>query len=93
MHNGFYAKLALQSIRENSRLYNPFIISSIVSVMMTFVILSLSVNSGLKQIPGGANLQTILALGYVILVLFSAIFLFYMNSFLMKNRKKRIWYL
>ncbi|GMA08106.1 ABC transporter permease [Tetragenococcus halophilus subsp. flandriensis] len=88
MHNGFYAKLALQSIRENSRLYYPFIISSIVSVMMTFIILSLSVNSGLKQIPGGANLQTILALGYVVLVLFSAIFLFYMNSFLMKNRKK-----
>jgi len=88
MRNGFYIKLALQNVRENSRLYYPFIISSIASIMMTFVILSLSVNSGLKRIPGGDNLQTILSLGYVILIIFSAIFLLYMNSFLIKNRKR-----
>ncbi|MDN6664825.1 MAG: ABC transporter permease, partial [Tetragenococcus koreensis] len=88
MHNGFYLKLALQSMRQNSQLYYPFIISSIGTVMMTFVIQALTTNSGLSQIPGGDNLQTILGLGYVVLILFSTIFLFYMNSFLMKNRKR-----
>lgn len=56
--------------------------------MMTFVIQALATNSGLSQIPGGSTLQTILTMGYLILILFSAIFLFYINSFLMKNRKK-----
>ncbi|HFJ5520446.1 TPA: FtsX-like permease family protein [Enterococcus faecium] len=88
MHNGFYLKMAAQNIRNNQRLYLPFIISSIATIMMTFVMQALSSNSGLTKIPGGNNLQTILALGYVLLILFSAIFLFYMNSFLMKNRKK-----
>lgn len=88
MHRGFYLKLAIQSIQKNSQLYYPFIISSITTIMMTFVILALSTNSGLSQIPGGNNLQTILSLGYIVLLLFSTIFLFYMNSFLMKNRKR-----
>ncbi|MCD5003090.1 ABC transporter permease [Enterococcus saccharolyticus] len=88
MHNGFYLKMALQNIRKNQRLYLPFIISSIGTIMMTFVIQALSSNAGLTTIPGGNNLQTILGLGYVILILFSGVFLFYMNSFLMKNRKK-----
>lgn len=88
MHRGFYFKLAVQSIQKNRQLYYPFIISSITTIMMTFVILALSTNSGLAQIPGGSNLQTILGLGYIVLLLFSTIFLFYMNSFLMKNRKR-----
>ncbi|KAF1301444.1 ABC transporter permease [Candidatus Enterococcus willemsii] len=88
MHNGFYLKMAVQNIRKNQRLYLPFIISSIGTIMMTFVIQAISSNTGLTTIPGGNNLQTILGMGYVILILFSGVFLFYMNSFLMKNRKK-----
>lgn len=88
MRNSFYLKMAGQNILKNRRLYLPFLISSIGTIMMTFVIQALATNSGLSQIPGGSNLQTILTMGYLILILFSAVFLFYINSFLMKNRKK-----
>jgi putative ABC transport system permease protein len=88
MNNQFYLKMAAENIRKNWRMYLPFIISSISTIMMTYIILAMSNNSGLAQIPGGNNLQTILFMGYVVLMLFSTVFLLYMHSFLMKNRKR-----
>lgn len=88
MNNQFYLKMAVENIRKNWRMYFPFIISSVSTIMMTYIILAMSNNSGLSGIPGGNNLQTILSMGYIILMLFSTVFLFYMHSFLMKNRKK-----
>ncbi|WP_066193400.1 FtsX-like permease family protein [Gracilibacillus timonensis] len=88
MRNGFYLKMAADSIRKNSKMYLPFIISCISTIMMTYIIQALSTNPGLADIPGGANLQTILSMGYFVLLIFSTIFLFYMNSFLMKDRKR-----
>ncbi|GIN70300.1 ABC transporter permease [Bacillus sp. J14TS2] len=88
MRNGFYLKMAADSIRKNWKMYFPFIVSCISTIMMTYIIQALSTNPGLSEIPGGENLKTILSMGYFVLILFSTIFLFYMNSFLMKNRKR-----
>ncbi|WP_436868630.1 ABC transporter permease [Staphylococcus equorum] len=88
MNNQFYMKMAAENIRKNWKMYLPFIISCISTIMMTYIIIALSTNSGLSQIPGGDNLQTILFMGYIVLMIFSAVFLFYMHSFLMKNRKR-----
>ncbi len=88
MRNSFYLKMAADSIRKNWKMYFPFIISCISTIMMTYIIQALSTNPGLSEIPGGENLKTILSMGYFVLILFSTIFLFYMNSFLMKNRKR-----
>lgn len=88
MNNKFYLKMASENIRRNLKMYLPFIISSISTIMMTFVIISMATNPGLKQIPAGNNLQTILSMGYIVLIIFSIIFLFYIHSFLMKNRKR-----
>lgn len=88
MGNGFYLKMAADSIRKNGKMYFPFIISCISTIMMTYIIQALSTNPGLSEIPGGENLKTILSMGYFVLIIFSTIFLFYMNSFLMKNRKR-----
>jgi len=48
---------------------------------------SISINKG---IGGSQSLKTILSLGTVVIGIFSAIFLFYTNSFLIKRRKKEI---
>lgn len=88
MRNGFYLKMAADSIRKNWKMYFPFIVSCISTIMMTYIIQALSTNPGLSEIPGGENLKTILSMGYFVLIIFSTIFLFYMNSFLMKNRKR-----
>ena len=54
--------------------------------MMSF----LSDNKGLNKIMGADSLATIFRLGVGIIVIFSYIFLFYTNSFIIKRRKKEI---
>ena len=50
----------------------------------------LSDNKGLNKIMGADSLATIFRLGVGIIVIFSYIFLFYTNSFIIKRRKKEI---
>ena len=57
-------------------------------VMMYYIIAFLGENELVSTIRGGATVQMILGLGAVVLRVFSLIFLFYTNSFLMKRRKK-----
>jgi len=56
--------------------------------MMFYIMYALSKNKGLESIYGGEQLQIILSLGNYVIGLFSIIFLFYTNSFLIKRRKK-----
>lgn len=63
-------------------------IASICTVAVTYIMYGLTQNSGLSQVIGGKDLQMILLLGSNIMAIFSVIFLFYTNSFLMKRRKK-----
>jgi len=51
---------------------------------------SISINMGINNIPGAMEVEKILGLGTVVVGVFSVIFLFYTNSFLMKRRKKEI---
>ncbi len=88
MKSGFYFKLAASNIRKNSRTYIPYIITCILTVMMFYIMKSLSLNPGINNIMGSTSLYMILDLGTIVIAIFSAIFLFYTNSFLIKNRKK-----
>lgn len=66
----------------------PYILTCICTVMMFYIMYALSKNKGLESIYGGEQLQMILWLGNYVIGLFSIIFLFYTNSFLIKRRKK-----
>ena len=88
MRRGFYLKLAAGNIRKNRRVYFPFLLAGIGTVMVTYIMYALTQNSGLAELRGGTDLQMILMLGSNIMAIFSLIFLFYTNSFLMKRRKK-----
>lgn len=44
----------------------------------------------MKTIPGAANLKMIMSMGVGIIAIFACIFIFYTNSFIIKNRKKEI---
>ena len=90
MSKFFYAKLALNNIRKNSQTYAPYIMTCIATVMMYYINYSLAAHTGLSRISGGFTLKTILSFGVAIVGLFSLIFLFYTNSFLIKRRKKEI---
>lgn len=88
MNKGFYARLAADNIRKNAKTYVPYIITCIVTVMMFYMVNSLSTNPGLQTMYGGGPAAYILRMGVYVTALFSFIFLFYTNSFLIKRRKK-----
>lgn len=85
-----YFKLAKTNLSNNKPFYIPYIISSIITVAMLYMMSFLSDNKGLNKIMGADSLAIIFRLGVGIIVIFSYIFLFYTNSFIFKRRKKEI---
>lgn len=88
MNKFFYAKLAFSNLKKNKGLYLPYLITAIGIGAMFYIMMAISGDKGIMEMPGAANLQFILVLGNGIIGIFAVIFLFYTNSFLMKRRKK-----
>ena len=86
----FYAKLALTNLRKNHRGYLPFLLSMLFLVAVNTISLMLVKNEGMRTLPGGASASTMFGLGQVIIIIFTVIFSFYTNSFLLKQRKKEL---
>ncbi|MDU5510922.1 ABC transporter permease [Enterococcus gilvus] len=86
----FYAKLALTNLRKNHRGYLPFLLSMLFLVAVNTISLMLVKNEGMRALPGGASASTMFGLGQVIIIIFTVIFSFYTNSFLLKQRKKEL---
>ena len=83
-----YLRLAASNLKKNGRLYLPYLLASSMTVMFCFVLGSLDLNSSILNMPGGAVLALMLALGTIIACIFSAVLLFYINAFLVRQRKK-----
>lgn len=90
MRRGFYARLAATNIVKNKRTYIPYMLTSIGCIAMLYMMFFILYNPGMDTLPGGGNLQSIVALGVVVICIFSFIFLLYSNSFLMKRRQKEL---
>ena len=88
MNNFFYARLAAENIKKNRQIYIPYIITCTITIAFYYIMKSLSLNSGLSELIGGETINYTLGLGCRVIMIFSVIFLFYTNSFLMKRREK-----
>lgn len=88
MRGILYPKLAFENIKKNSQSYVPYMLTCVLTVAMYYIMKSLSMNKGLVNLMGEAEVAYTLKLGTHVIEIFSFIFLFYTNSFLMKNRKK-----
>lgn len=84
----FYPKLALTNLKKNGKTYLPYLLTCVLTVMMYYVMGAISRNAGLEQMQGASYLKIILNYASGITGVFSAVFLFYTNSFLVKQRKK-----
>ena len=82
--------MAVSNIRKNKKLYVPYIITAIFTVMMFFMNISIVKNKNVAAMRGGQNVVVLLQVALVVSFIFSAVFLFYTNSFLMKRRTKEI---
>ena len=82
-----YPRLAFIGIKNNSRLYFPYFFACAALMMVFYITDFLAESEFVQQQPGGTTISGILKLGWIILTAFSAVFLFYTNSFLIKRRK------
>lgn len=88
--NKIYSRLAFTNIKNNKTLYMPYIISGMVMIAMFYVMMFLNNSKGLGKVPGADALASIMGLGCGTIAVFSYIFLFYTNSFIIKRRKKEV---
>ncbi len=88
MNSKIYGKLAVTNLKNNGKSYVPYILASAFSVMMYYIMDNLYRNRSL--IEKGSPLAIMLSYADVVLLIFSVIFLFYINSFLIKRRKKEL---
>lgn len=88
MRLGFYRRLAWTGIRQNKKLYVPYVLACIGVVMVCYIVSFLGQSPVLKEMPGGGSAQSFLSMGFGVMCVFSLIFLFYTNSFLIRRRKK-----
>ena len=90
MKLSLYARLAAQNIRKSRRLYVPYLLSGICMVMIFYVLSALTYDPALLSMSGGVEMALLLALGVVVMALFSTLFLLYTSSFLMKQRSREL---
>ena len=83
-----YPRLAWTGIKNNRRLYLPYILTCVGMVAMFYIMHSLSTGEFLENMRGGTTLSNVLGLGSLVIGFFAALFLFYTNSFLTRRRKK-----
>ena len=86
MRINVYPKLAWEGTRKNTRLYVPYIAMGALMVMMYYLLRFLQDSPVIGVMRGAVTLSTVLPMGYAVIAIFSIIFLFYTNSFLIRQR-------
>ena len=85
---GLFRHLAWNGIKNNYKLYAPYILAAVGMTAMFFIILSLSMSPLILSMEGGNSAGIVLSLGVFVIGIFAVIFMFYTNSFLIKTRTK-----
>lgn len=88
MRKALYMRLAGGNLKKNRQLYGPYLIACIVTVMMMCIMILLEGDRGLNTIEGGQSVAATLMFGCIVIAIFSLIILVYINSLLIKQRKK-----
>ena len=88
MKTALYPRLAWDGLRKNKRLFLPYLLTCICMVMMFYILSFLGTEETCALMPKGSNsTRIILNLGSLVIFVFSAIFLYYTNSFLVRRRE------
>ncbi len=87
---GFYWKLAFTNLRNNRRVYLPYLLSSAGIIIMFYTICALVPGIDQYAMYGGRTVGSMMELGQFVIALFAVLFLFYTNSFIIKRRKKEL---
>lgn len=90
MSSFMYPRLAWQNIKKNGKFYFPYILTIVGASAAFYILLAMN---GARDLPENIRysyLTNFIFFGIIVIGIFSVIFLFYTNSFLMKRRNKEL---
>lgn len=83
-----YPKLAWQGIRKNAETYLPYLLMGILMVGVSYIMNYLTRPALMSALSMGGTTLMVLQMGKIVISVFSVIFLYYCNSFLIRRRMK-----
>lgn len=88
MNRFFYPKLAYNNLIRNRKTYIPYLLTCMGTIMMFYNMYFLTIAKDIGSVSDSGTVRYLLFLAAIVIGIFSSIFLFYTNSFLIKRRKK-----
>ena len=82
--------LALSNLKQNRKLYYPFALAVILTTMILYSFIALSLTPHLEDSYGGGSARTVLGFGSFVVQLVVIILVAYANGYVMKNRSKEL---
>lgn len=83
-----YRRLAWDGIRKNKQLYFPYLLTGSVMVMIFYILYAMTDATWMASVRGSGWAVYVMQLGSFVIGGFSLLFLFYTNSFLVRQRYK-----
>lgn len=97
MNKHIYEKLAITNLKKNQKIYLPYLLTLIGSMLFYYILTSVGTNkllydsaTGAGAFKGAQTLSGIIQSGSFAASLFAFIFLLYANSFVLKHQKKQL---
>lgn len=90
MRMNIYPKIAFGGISKNKRIYIPYAVTGAVMTMMFYILSFLMETPALEEMGGGSVLMSLLPFACGTVAVFSLLFMFYTNSFLVKQRYREL---
>lgn len=80
--------MAISNVKKNGTYYFAYLFTCLFTVAMFYIMGAVTFDDSLKSLPDFQAMILIMRFGTAIIGIFSVVFLFYTNSFLMKRRQK-----
>ena len=90
MRNSLYFKLARSNLKKNRQIYFPYTLANILIVSMYYILKSIRSMMLKYETTQGSNSDMLLNFCTIVAVIMACIILFYVNSFVIRQRKKEI---
>ena len=90
MHNALYFTLAKSNLKKNRAIYLPYLLANVLIVSMYYILTSIRSMMQTYETTQGSNTDLMLWFCTVVAVIMAFIILFYVNSFVIRQRKKEI---
>lgn len=88
MARGIYFKLALSNLNRNKKLALPYFISATIMVSVFFMVMMILHSRSIGNLDYGKTIQDMFKFGFIVMTILILLFMLYVNSFLIKGRKK-----